>query len=559
MIQHRGPISGVAAFGDYVASAGYDNQVILWEKSTKRALARSWHDHLANQCTFSPDGQYLATASSDYTARIWRVPEMRLVSVLADQADDVEMCAFNPKKPLIATASLDRMVRVYDYSGKLVNEFAGHTNYVKSVVWTADGNALISCGDDGSVKRWSIEANRLIEEIDFNGIQTDTVAVSSRGTIFAGNDEGEIVIIGDGGASKLVQAHEAGVKLLVLDSSGAMLVTLSYDRTMRLWAVDGEEMRLLSSTALPADVWPRSCAFSGEHQIVFATFGAKYRTYDYKAESWDEDDVGETFGCNAVLPRADSTYTVGDAGIVWRDGAELSRLGSLCNFLAGTTSSVITGGQLGKLFDAVSGRTIYQHRSPLNCAAAFVRDGVEHVAVGTYTGEVLIFADDGAGVRHVSSARVHNNAIKGIAASGRWLFSVGADASAAWQCRESLEVLHRESRAHRQIVNGCAALEESCFATVSRDLHLRIWGADLSRKEFSTPHTHSIKCVASSSDHRIVATGSYDGTIALFDRDAESWQTVRPTAGGISNVVYDERANCFVAGSYDGQLYRVTL
>jgi WD40 repeat protein len=64
--------------------------------------------------------------------------------------------------------------------------------------------------------------------------------------------------------------------------------------------------------------------------------------------------------------------------------------------------------------------------------------------------------------------------------------------------------------------------------------------------------------VASSSDHRIVATGSYDGTIALFDRDDESWRTVRPTAAGISSIVYDEHANCFVAGSYDGELYRIS-
>jgi hypothetical protein len=304
-------------------------------------------------------------------------------------------------------------------------------------------------------------------------------------------------------------------------------------------------------------VWPRSCAFSGERQIVFASFGAKYRTYDYEAGSWDEDDVGETFGRNAVLPRADGIYTVGDAGFVWRNGTEISRLGSLCNFLVGTSSTVITGGQLGKVFDAISGRTIYQHRSPLNCATAFLRSGVEHIAIGTYTGEVLIFADDGAGVRYVSSLRVHNNAIKGIALSGQWLFSVCADASAAWQCRESLDIIHRDCDAQRRIANGCTALEMSRFASVSRDLCLRIWNADFSCRELSTPHTHSIKCVASSRDHRIIATGSYNGTIALFDRERESWQTIRPTTAGISSIAYDEHANGFVASSYDGELYRV--
>ena len=39
MIRHLGPISGIAAFGGkFVATAGYDNQVILWDP---RAAPRS--------------------------------------------------------------------------------------------------------------------------------------------------------------------------------------------------------------------------------------------------------------------------------------------------------------------------------------------------------------------------------------------------------------------------------------------------------------------------------------------------------------------------------------
>lgn len=99
MIQHRGPISGIAAWQDtYVATAGYDNQVICWDQRTGQALSRSVHDHLANQCVFSPDGRHLLTSSSDYTARLWTVPDLRLVAVFADQADDVEMSVFHPSR-----------------------------------------------------------------------------------------------------------------------------------------------------------------------------------------------------------------------------------------------------------------------------------------------------------------------------------------------------------------------------------------------------------------------------------------------------------------------------
>jgi WD40 repeat protein len=82
MIEHTSPVSGIAAYEDkYVATAGYDNQVILWDQSTGSPINRVLHDHLANQCAFNPDGSLLVTSSSDYTARVWSVPELRLVAV----------------------------------------------------------------------------------------------------------------------------------------------------------------------------------------------------------------------------------------------------------------------------------------------------------------------------------------------------------------------------------------------------------------------------------------------------------------------------------------------
>ncbi len=212
----------------------------------------------------------------------------------------------------------------------------------------------------------------------------------------------------------------------------------------------------LDVAVLPDDVWPRSCAFADGTTLVFATFGATYRTYDYERRAWDAGAVAPTLGRNAALPLAEGTYSVGDAGIVWRDDAVCAQLGSLCNFLVEAGGTLFTGGQLGKLFDARTGRTIHQHRSPLNCGAAFLRDGAPHVAIGAYTGEVLVFRiDPGAEPRHVVTLQLHDNAIKGIAVSGDLLFSVCADRSAVWQRLDTLETVELRRDAHDRIANGC--------------------------------------------------------------------------------------------------------
>jgi toxoflavin biosynthesis protein ToxC len=49
VIQHKSPISGIDASGTLIATAGYDNRVILWDAATRTALAEGRHDRLASQ------------------------------------------------------------------------------------------------------------------------------------------------------------------------------------------------------------------------------------------------------------------------------------------------------------------------------------------------------------------------------------------------------------------------------------------------------------------------------------------------------------------------------
>ncbi|MEU4230114.1 WD40 repeat domain-containing protein [Nonomuraea sp. NPDC026600] len=564
MITHTAPISGIAAFQDQmIATAGYDNQIVLWELPQRTPISRAFHDHLVNQCSFSPDGTRLVTSSSDYSARLWSVPDLRLTAVLGDHDDDVEMAVFHPTRQLVATASRDSLVRVFDFDGRLQHRFAGHTADVISVEWARDGDGLVTSSDDGTVKRWSMAQAGLVDDIDLGGVETDTIVVGEDEIIFAGNDSGEILMVSNG-TRTVTSAHKAGVKRLVLNTELGLLASLSYDRTMALWRIGGTgDLTRLSTADLPTDVWPRSAAFTGSSRLVFGTFGASYRTYDYQEHRWLDEDVPTTYGLNAACAHGDAVLSVGDAGIVWRTLGgvhdEQSRPGSLCNFLMPATSVVITGGQLGTVFDALSGRRLHQHHSPLNTATILHRDGAEYVLIGAYTGEGILLRTGTEGwAEQVSTFPMHANAIKGVAASDDVIFSVCADGSAAWHSVATLELIHRQPRAHDKIANGCVHLGGSRFVSISRDLMLRIWDADRTVTVVNTPHRHSIKCVSADVTGRFVATGSYDGSIAVYDRQTDTWPvTVRPTASGISSMAYDTKRDVFLASSYDGAVYEV--
>lgn len=554
MMKHEGPIAGIAARGPYVATAGYDNRVILWQAAGKRAVARGLHDHLVNHCAFNSDGTLLASAGSDYTARIWEVPSLRLKAALVGHEDDVDMAVFSPDDRLVATCALDRSIGIFDLSGRCLNMLRGHTGNILSVAWSRDGRRLVSSSVDGTVRTWCAASGAEIACTDL-GIRVDTLEIDGDGRILAGDDHGRIAIIRDGEIS-YTPAHRAGVKKLVFDEAAGILVSFSYDRTVAVWRLGADgDLRELARTDLPVQVWARAAALAGPCRVAVGTFGSGFGIFDWSTGTWEMEGTEPGSGLNAVAVMDGDRYQIGDAGVLFRNDRPATALGSLCNFLLPADGLLLSGGQLGHLFDALSGRSLYQHHSPLNCAATFRRAGRPHVVVGTYTGEALIFARSADGLELLTSLRLYENAIKGVVATEERIFTVCASTAIAWHDTVNFQPIRVVPRAHERIANGCCLAGADGFASIGRDRKLRLWMAD-GDEVYQTPHPNSVKCICASTDRNTLMTGAYTGTLASFDVPTRSWRSFeRPTAAGISALAYDDGRGRFLASSYDGRVY----
>ncbi len=556
-MHHSGPIAGVAAFENFVATAGYDNQVILWNAETREALARANHDHLVNHCAFSPDGKWLVSASSDYSARVWSIPDLRLRAALVDHEDDVDMAEFSHDSRYIATCALDRCVRIFNLDGRCLQVMRGHSGNVLSLTWMADNRRIMSSSVDGTLRTWDSVTGECLQVVDLQS-RTDSFALGSDGTIFAGDDQGRISVT-IGGVTEFIPAHRAGIKKIIRDSRQDILVTLGYDRCLKIWKREASN-RLVEycQTSLPECIWARGAAVLSDGRIVTGTFGSTYAVFDGSTLSWDLQGVCAGPSLNAVLAHHAHIYTVGDAGIVSKDGAPAGSMGSPCNFLVAFEDRVLTGGHTGVLYDAGTGEALYAHHSPLNCAAEFERNGELGLAIGTYTGEILCFKKNIHGeLRLDCELSVFENAVKSLAFCDGMLFSVCANTDLAWHRVEDWTQIKTITKGHERIANGGCALGGERFASIGRDRMLRIWSAD-GQESYLTPHKHSVKCIAVDSAQMNLITGSYGGTLALFNLKERVWTKVlRPTSAGISSVTWNENDRCFLAASYDGSIYPI--
>ncbi|MGR5288640.1 WD40 repeat domain-containing protein [Vibrio maritimus] len=553
---HSSPISCVSSHGNrFYATAGYDNKVILWDTKTCKPLSVGFHDHLANQVSFSKCGKFLSSSSSDYTARIWKVPSMELISVLSHD-DDVEGISFSPCSTKIATASRDRSVRVFSTTGSVIAKLSGHTNDVLTVEWI-DNDTLVSCGDDSTLRYWRVSTQECTKVVDLGGMETDTLCIMSDGSIFSGNDNGELVGFShEGDKVSSINAHASGVKRLIVH--GDSLISLSYDRTFKVWAYCGVGLELVTSGETPKVVWPRSCAYLDNSKIGFVTFGDRVAIYDIDSHVWQTDNILNTPGINALLTCDNGLYTVGDSGEVCVDGLLVNQVPSLCNFLVKYKGRLYCGGQDGTVYDALTSEVIYTHSSPLNCAAVLGSGETQSLLVGTYTGEVVQLARVGSQTKLIHTHALHSNAIKDLCVNDKLLFTVCADHEV--KLTEFIDdTLTAEvfCGAHEKIVNGCSLLGDY-FVSISRDLTLRVWerGGDVVIHD--TPHVNSIKCIATD-NKSVICCGDYRGCVSLFDLSDSKFNLYKLSIHGISSVEYVESENLFIAASYDGVIHKVEL
>lgn len=105
-----------------------------------------------------------------------------------DDGGPVFSTTFSTAEDLLAVGTRDGRIKIWDLSsGEEVLDFPAHQGAVRDLDFSTDDRSLVSVGDDGLVRAWSILGGTLQAELGGEGGAVHSVAVGRNGLIVTGN------------------------------------------------------------------------------------------------------------------------------------------------------------------------------------------------------------------------------------------------------------------------------------------------------------------------------------------------------------------------------------
>jgi WD40 repeat protein len=249
-----GPVS-VGPEGTQMA-VGVGRQIQL-RNGTSLEVQSTLNGHTGNIYTmlFAPKAtpQLLASgAENENTVRLWDVTNGTQLRALEGHTGWIRSLAFTADGKTLASGSTDNTIKLWDVaSGTLLRTLTGHTDFLGGIGFSPDGTRLASASRDGSVRMWDVASGTQRSGFSFTmpadpnanpaaPFWATGLSFSPDGnTLAVGSTDRNIYMLNAETGSELrkLQGHTGWVVLRGLSFSpdGTSVASSGLDGTIRVW------------------------------------------------------------------------------------------------------------------------------------------------------------------------------------------------------------------------------------------------------------------------------------------------------------------------------------
>ena len=310
--------------GSKIVTSSGELTARIWDSRTGKLLVTiSGHEKGITHASFSPASDKIATASYDGTARIWDLLTGRQLLTLKGHTDSVMQVVFAEETSMVSTASQDGTVKLWDantgantstirvhdasevltfleiavspnsdrivtwsgeiavvplvqvwnaHTGEELFRLEGHSKYLHSLFFSADGTRIVSASADGTARIWSAKDGSEILQVSHGAGITCAAFVPGRERIVTSGmdfyERGDVFIsssvrVWDLNGQELLRMpgkvpYDRPGDILgrnyydwVAASSAGDRLAASIGGEVRVWGLDGTHMVTISGSEKP--------------------------------------------------------------------------------------------------------------------------------------------------------------------------------------------------------------------------------------------------------------------------------------------------------------------
>jgi WD40 repeat protein len=473
--------------GSTILGAGADGNIYLWNASDGSLIRYlEGNGNPIRTIQISPDGQTVVAGSDDKTLSMWNVASgVRFISITAHYKP-VNFISISPDSKIAASASDDNSFILWDTTNGKQIRLTSVESGVRSLAFTKDGTGIISGEQSGTVDLWDIATGKLLKTIGKVPGEVNSIAFNADGSLLAiGANTIHIWRPVDDALAAPFKGFTNSITCLVFNKDATLLAAGNQDGRIALWdPKSGNQIALLEGhignvTTLDFSSDGRFLASGGvDNTIIIWDIASGQKVYIIR---------GHSGGVRSVAFNSDNSRLASAGG--WVDITL-----KMWDMATGTGLYNITGFTKGDIELTL--------RKGTNMLASAGGDGI--IRVWDFNSRELI-----------ATIEKHSRAIRSIIFSldGSQMASTSEDGKTyLWETTGWTMLRNLQTKGSNSLVFS----SDNLVLAVAGE-SIEFWDTSTGNllTEFAgTPGT--LTKLAQTSDGKVLAAGSTDGTIRLY-------------------------------------------